>query len=211
MTRPCSSRNRYTPGSTGMAPGAGRYVDGSATSSTLRSGADTGRRWGGGTASARVGAARGGAQPATTWSPCTVTGTPVSGCFAGLSAVGAPVATANRLLWQGQTMKPSLTCVTAQPWCGQRVEKPLNCPAVGWVTTTLADAKTAPPPTGTSAVAPSGPLTAGAAAAPPSSDEPPSPQAVSAAPAAAMPTAPCSTARRLGVAGRVTRAPRRAV
>src|SRR5689334_6192274 len=30
-TRPRASRNRYTPGEAGMDPGAGRYVDGSAT------------------------------------------------------------------------------------------------------------------------------------------------------------------------------------
>src|SRR4051794_34408612 len=121
-----------------MAPGAGRYVDGSATSPTLRSGADTGRRWGG---LCRCAVER-TAQPATTWSPCTVTGTLVSGCLAGLSGVGSPVATANRLSWHGHTMNPSLTPVTAQPWWGHRVEKPLNCPAVGWVTTTRAAANT---------------------------------------------------------------------
>src|SRR5262249_30636787 len=40
MTRPCSSRNRYTPGSIGIVPGAGRYVDGSGTGSRLVSRAD---------------------------------------------------------------------------------------------------------------------------------------------------------------------------
>jgi hypothetical protein len=37
----------------------------------------------------------------------------------------------------------------------QTAEKPLNCPAVGCVTTILASANTLPPPTGTSAVVPS--------------------------------------------------------
>ncbi len=69
--------------------------------------------------------------------PSTVTRRAVSGWRAGLSGVGSPVATANRLLWHGHTMKPSCTDDTAQPWCGHRVEKALNWPWVGWVTTTL--------------------------------------------------------------------------
>src|SRR6478609_4091517 len=39
MTRPTWSRNRWTPGSTGISPGRGRYVDGSATGVTPRQGA----------------------------------------------------------------------------------------------------------------------------------------------------------------------------
>src|SRR3954468_6941580 len=63
-----------------------------------------------------------------------------------------PSATAKRLPWHGQSIVPSVTSETVQPWCVQIAENALNSPAVGWVTTTCWSAKTAPPPTGTSAV-----------------------------------------------------------
>src|SRR4029450_6909651 len=40
MTRPLGSRNRYTPGDSGMLPTAGRYVDGAAMGPRLCRGAD---------------------------------------------------------------------------------------------------------------------------------------------------------------------------
>jgi hypothetical protein len=49
-----------------------------------------------------------------------------------------------------------------QPACVQTAVKALNCPAVGWVTTTFASVNTLPPPTGTSATGPSTAPAAGA-------------------------------------------------
>jgi hypothetical protein len=48
-------------------------------------------------------------------------------------------------------MSPSLLDSTRQPWWVQTAENALKSPSVGWVTTTLADATTKHPPTGTSA------------------------------------------------------------
>ena len=59
-----------------------------------------------------------------------------------------PSAIANLLPWHGQTITPSATDLTLQPWCVQVAEKALNSPAVGWVTTTSLSANTVPPPTG---------------------------------------------------------------
>jgi hypothetical protein len=42
--------------------------------------------------------------------------------------------------------------LTWQPWWVQVLEKPLNSPAVGWVTTTFWSEKILPPPTGMSEV-----------------------------------------------------------
>jgi hypothetical protein len=84
----------------------------------------------------------------TTFDPDTVT-------FTEGSAVGAgppctlPSAMENVLPWQGHTMTPFWTPATVQPWCVQTAENALNSPAFGWVTTTGADCRTTPPPTGT--------------------------------------------------------------
>src|ERR1700730_2879247 len=54
------------------------------------------------------------------------------------------------LPWQGQSIVPSATLFTVHPACVHFAEKPLNTPAVGWVTTILSTIT--PEPTGTSAV-----------------------------------------------------------
>src|SRR5215469_12878700 len=59
------------------------------------------------------------------------------------------------LPWQGQRIEPSTIWLTMQPMCVQTALKPLNSPALGWVTTTLFAVKIMPPPTGTSLVLPS--------------------------------------------------------
>src|ERR1700761_9863047 len=61
-------------------------------------------------------------------------------------------------------MVPSATWSTVQPRWVQIALKPLNCPAVGWVTTTFSEVKIFPPPTGMSLVL---------ARAVPPDDEPP--------------------------------------
>ena len=70
----------------------------------------------------------------------------------------------NLLPWHGQSIVPSAILSTVQPLCVQVDEKPLNTPAVGWVTTTLSTIT--PDPTGTSAVL-AMTFAAGAAAVPP--------------------------------------------
>jgi hypothetical protein len=86
----------------------------------------------------------------------------------------------------------------------QMALKPLNCPAAGWVTTTLAEVKTFPPPTGIWLVVPSaapplaepGVLPAGAALAVPDGLLLLAPQAVRVAARPARPM-PASAPRRL--------------
>ena len=56
------------------------------------------------------------------------------------------------LPWHGQSMVPSATLLTVQPWCVQMAEKALKVPGAGWVTTTLSAPNTLPPPTGMSLV-----------------------------------------------------------
>src|SRR6201996_5063641 len=111
-------------------------------------------------------------------------------------------------------MVPSATWSTVQPRWVQIALKPLNCPAVGWVTTTFSEVKILPPPTGISLVAPSAvpppdeeppdeePLDAEllAAAELPESPEPPpllAPQAARVTPRPARPM-PASAPRRVG-------------
>src|SRR6478752_1557764 len=99
-------------------------------------------------------------------------------------------------------MVPSATWETRHCLCVHTALKAWNCPAVGWVTTTLASFSTTPPPTGTSAtrtcdadaVAEVCSLLDGLAAG---SDDLP-PHAVSTAPAPSTP-APISTPRRVAV------------
>jgi hypothetical protein len=55
-------------------------------------------------------------------------------------------------MWQGQTICPFSTLVTAQPWWVHVALNALNWPADGCVTTKSACALMTPPPTGTSAV-----------------------------------------------------------
>src|ERR1700759_1453634 len=62
------------------------------------------------------------------------------------------------LPWQGQSIVPSAILSTVQPMWVQIALKPLNCPAVGWVTTTFSAVKIFPPPTGISLVVPSAEL-----------------------------------------------------
>src|ERR1700744_632376 len=59
------------------------------------------------------------------------------------------------LPWQGQSIVPSAIWSTVQPMWVQIALKPLNSPAVGWVTTTFSAVKIFPPPTGISLVGPS--------------------------------------------------------
>src|SRR5258708_37332256 len=66
------------------------------------------------------------------------------------------------LPWQGQSIVPSATLFTVHPACVHFAEKPLNTPAVGWVSTVLSTIT--PEPTGTSAVLA---MTFAAGAAPP--------------------------------------------
>lgn len=60
--------------------------------------------------------------------------------FSGSGSVAGPCstepsATLKRLLWQAQSMVPSRTSDTMQPWWVQTAEKALKSPASGWVTT----------------------------------------------------------------------------
>src|SRR5215208_6392906 len=74
--------------------------------------------------------------------------------FASRGLVAGPLATEpsrlNLLPWHGQLIVPSAISLTAHPACVQVVEKPLNCPAAGCVTTT--SSTITPDPTGTSDV-----------------------------------------------------------
>ncbi len=72
-----------------------------------------------------------------------------SGFLASLEAVGVPVVMSNWLPWQGQTICPFCTLVTAQPWWVQMALNALNSPADGCVTTKSAAGSINPPPTGT--------------------------------------------------------------
>src|SRR6478672_2494977 len=60
----------------------------------------------------------------------------------------APVVMSNSLPWQAQLMVPFSTPLTRHAWWVQTALKALNCPDVGWVTTTFWSPKTFPPPTG---------------------------------------------------------------
>jgi len=121
----------------------------------------------------------------------------------------------NLLPWQGQSMVPSATWSTMHWACVQTALNALYSPADGWVTTTLAEVKILPPPTGTSLVAPSVVVIPPPAAgdepelATPDAPEPEPPltespepllppQAVTASPARPIPASPplTSTARR---------------
>lgn len=95
--------------------------------------------------------------------PSTVTVFSVKPLRAGPEST-APVERSKALAWHGQTMCPSRIWVTGQPWWGQMLEKALNSPSVGWVTTVCAPATMIPPPTGTSAVEATGAPSAAAAA-----------------------------------------------
>jgi hypothetical protein len=64
----------------------------------------------------------------------------------------------NRLPWQNQLIVPATTARTVQPRCGQVLAKPTNTPGAGWVTTTPAAAKIAPPPSGMVSVVVTAPL-----------------------------------------------------
>ncbi|CAM5486137.1 HTH-type transcriptional regulator HdfR [Streptomyces alboniger] len=79
-----------------------------------------------------------------------------------------PSAMSNLLPWQGQLMVPPSTLVTGHCLWVQRLEKALNSPLVGWVTTTPSSLKILPPPTGMSDV-----LASTVPAAPPPSGGPP--------------------------------------
>src|SRR6478752_8174366 len=63
----------------------------------------------------------------------------------------APVAMSYWLPWQPQLIVPSETSATMQPIWVHTAENALNSPDAGWVMTTLASARTLPPPTGTCA------------------------------------------------------------
>ena len=91
-----------------------------------------------------------------------------NGLLAWLDDVGAPVVMSKWLMWQGQTICPFSTLVTAQPWWVHVALNALNWPADGCVTTKSAGALMTPPPTGTSAVLTGVPL---GAAAPDDPDE----------------------------------------
>ena len=53
----------------------------------------------------------------------------------------------NWLPWHGQTICPSDTDATWQPWWVQVEVNALNSPSLGWVTTTFWSPKIVPPPT----------------------------------------------------------------
>jgi hypothetical protein len=74
---------------------------------------------------------------------------------------------------QGQSIVPSATWSTVQPWCVQTALKALNWPAVGWVTTTFSAEKTLPPPTGMSLVLAREPADDPPPDPPPDDDPPP--------------------------------------
>jgi len=87
-------------------------------------------------------------------SPETVIGWAGSGLGAGPWTT-LPSLTLYLLPWQGQSVVPSATWSTMHCRWVQMALNPSNCPAAGWVTTTLAEVKTFPPPTGISLVVPS--------------------------------------------------------
>src|SRR6478672_1594314 len=97
-------------------------------------------------------------------------------------------------------MVPSVTLETGQPWWVQIAEKARMSPWVGCVTTTFWSAKTVPPPTGMSEVAP---RSAPEAPDPPVAPEPgdpsalPPPQAASSGSPRPTVAAPVSARRRL--------------
>src|SRR5690349_10830637 len=118
-----------------MVPGAGRYVDGSGTGSTVVRGTDMitrpevrCRRHG-------VGPPAGASRYALTMlSPSTLTLVSVSGLVAG-PVVGSPVSIENLLPWHGQLITPPSTLLTSQPACVHTLLNALYCPAAGWVIT----------------------------------------------------------------------------
>jgi hypothetical protein len=83
-------------------------------------------------------------------SPSTVTVLGASGLGAGPFTT-EPSVIEYLLPWQSQLIV-SVTSATGQPAWVQIEVKALNWPAVGWVMTACASAKTWPPPTGMSAV-----------------------------------------------------------
>src|SRR5262245_20701377 len=77
--------------------------------------------------------------------------------FAGRPRVAGPCFTEPSsieywLPWQLQLIVPPSTLASGHCWCWQTELNPLNSPDIGWVTTTPAEAKTLPPPTGISLV-----------------------------------------------------------
>src|SRR5687768_13281880 len=121
-----------------MVPGAGRYVEGSATRKSL--------------ARASVNLARRGpaasCHTSVMLSPSTLICFSVSGLVAG-PPFTEPSVIENLLPSQLQLIVPPSTPVTGHPWCEHVELKHLNSPSVGCVTTTLDAAMIAPPPTGT--------------------------------------------------------------
>jgi hypothetical protein len=75
-----------------------------------------------------------------------------SGVLAG-PCTTEPSASAKLLPWHGQLTVSAVMVLIVQPWWVQVAENATNRPAVGWVITTSASAKTFPPPTGMSDVA----------------------------------------------------------
>src|SRR6266487_3460909 len=134
-------------------------------------------------------------------SPLTVTVLAANGAGAGPPWT-EPSAIEYLLPWHGQLIVPSLTVETVQPWCVHTAVKALNCPAVGWVTTTFWVSNTLPPPTGLSDVLADTPAAPGLSPwsplsgvlVPPSGVLSPQPASTATAPSAA---APASTARRV--------------
>ena len=92
-------------------------------------------------------------------SPEVTNSTAGSGSWAG-PLTGSPLVMSKWLLWQGQTITPSATEPTGQPWWVQMALKALNSPSFGWVTTYFSST-TRPPPTATSEIATVVPLYAG--------------------------------------------------
>src|SRR3954454_19255589 len=96
-----------------MVPGAGRYVDGAGTGSTVVRGTDMITR-------PEVRRRRHGLGPPawrhalTMFSPSTLTLVSASPLVAG-PAVGSPVSMENLLPWHGQVMTPPSTLLTSQP------------------------------------------------------------------------------------------------
>ena len=170
-----------------MLPGSGRYVDGSATESAY--------------------VRRVTPYTKTMLPPSTLTLTLANGVFAGLSGVGAPVATVKALPWHGHEMKPFWTASTWQPWWVHLELNPMNSPALGCVTTTRASEKICPPPTATPLVGPStvGPGDVASEGLAPESvglDEADEPQAAITRPVAPRTAAPAIKLRRLNPSGR---------
>jgi hypothetical protein len=64
---------------------------------------------------------------------------------------GEPSVIEKWLPWQGHTIWPPDISLTVHPIWVQMALNALNCPLVGWVTTTCWPARIVPPPTGTSA------------------------------------------------------------